>query len=317
MSFSVAIVGLPNAGKSTLFSVLTKKQVAIAPHIFTTIEPNIAKVPVPDEKLNFLAEILRPPKISPSYIEFIDVAGLVKGAHKGRGLGNQFLSYIMPCDVVLQVVRAFEDKNVEHPEGRIDPISDIEIINTEFEMKDKELLERHKKNVRPGLKCVRPGLTLLSEKPQIVLLNVSGSTNPELLSKVKSEFPKIPILSVDLKLEKELESLTPKEIEELKINSCLDKVITTSYNQLGLITFYTIAGLKEVRARTLKKGQTILEAADQIHSDFKKYFKKAQVLAFENFKKVKSWQEAKVKGLIKTVGKEYKVQDGDIIEIKI
>ncbi len=313
MSFSIGIVGLPNAGKSTLFSVLTKKQVAIAPHIFTTIEPNIAKVPVPDQRLNLLSEVLRPQKTLPAQIEFIDIAGLVRGAHQGRGLGNQFLSHIMTCRAILHVVRAFEDKTVQHTEDRIDPVADIEIINKEFEMKDQELLERHKtKNVRPGLT-----FPLLSKKPQILVLNTSGSEKTGLLQKIKKSFPAWPVLAVDLKLEKELESLDPKEIEELKISSRLDQIITVSYNQLGLITFYTIAGSKEISSRTLQKGQTILEAAQKIHSDFKEQFKKAEVLPFEDFAKVKSWQKAKAQGLIKIAGKDYQVRDGDIIEIKI
>lgn len=286
MSLSIGILGLPNVGKSTLFKALTKKQVDIANYPFTTIEPNTAVVPVPDENLNKLAEIFKPEKITPAVIKFVDIAGLVKGAHLGKGLGNQFLAKIRETDLLVEVVRAFEDKNVIHIENSIDSLRDIEIIK-------KELKEA-------GI-----------EKPIIYVFNVNSNSD----FKPPEEYPG---LIIPLKEELEISELSEKEKKELKIKNSglLDDLIKICYQFLDLITFYTIKGGKETRATKIKKGSNILKAAEKIHSDFKEKFIKAEVINCQNLIDLGSWQKAREKGLIKTEGKEYIVKDGDVIEFK-
>lgn len=273
MSFSVAIIGLPNSGKSTLFKALTKKQVAIASYPFTTIEPNVGIVNVPDERLKKIAEVVKPEKITETFIEFVDIAGLVKDSHKGEGLGNKFLSHIRPCDAIVQVVRAFKTSDIAE---EINPQRDIEIIETELLMKDQEI-----------------GDNVLTSKPKIYLFNTQNS----------AEFPKM-----NLKDEADMSELSEEEIKELGFKSHLDQLILSCYNILELITFFTIAGGKETKAWTLKKGSNILEAAGKVHTDFKERFIKAEVIP---------WQKLIEAGPWKTAGKEYLVQDGDIIEFKI
>lgn len=244
-------------GKSTLFKALTKKQVDIQNYPFTTIEPNAAVVSVPDERLDKLVEIFGPEKITPAIIEFIDIAGLVKEAHLGKGLGNQFLAKIRETNILVEVVRVFNDETVSHIEGFIDAKRDIEII-------EKELKEA-------GI-----------EKPIVYLFNSDNR-----------------IFMIDKK---------PVSIDEI-IGSC--------YQTLDLITFYTIKGGKEVRATKIKKGEGILSAAEKIHSDFKEKFIKAEVVGCDELIEVGAWQKAREKGLIRTEGKEYIVQDTDVIEFKI
>jgi len=294
MSFSVGIVGLPNVGKSTLFKALTKKEVDIASYPFTTISPNVGVVTVPDERLEKIAEIVKPEKITPTIIEFVDIAGLVKDAHKGEGLGNQFLAQIRNCDAVLEVVRAFEDQNVENVAGKIDPQNDIETIKTELELKDLESEEKE---------------NLLGKKPIIYLLNTND--------KSQYEGPKVDHLSMNLKDELEISELSESEKKELGMNSQLDRLILACYNTLDLITFYTIAGGKETRAWTLKRGSTAPEAGGKVHSDFKEKFIKAEIIPYQKLITVGSWQIAREKGLIQMEGKDYIVQDGDVIEFKI
>ncbi len=274
MSFSVGIIGLPNVGKSTLFKALTKKRVDIADYPFTTIDPNIGMVTVPDKRLKQIASIIQPKKTIETVIKFVDIAGLVKGAHKGEGMGNQFLSHIRPCDAVIEVVKAFGDSN---------PEQDIEIIKNELLMKDQEL----ENNV-------------LSSKPKIYLFNIKeDNTN---LPEIENS------LAIDLKTESEINDLSPEEIEELKIQSKLDELILACYNILDLITFFTTTGGKEVRAWTIKKGSDVIAAATKVHTDFAEKFIKAEVI---------SWQKLVESGSHVIVGKEYIVQDGDIIEFKI
>jgi len=277
MSFSVGIIGLPNTGKSTLFKALTKKQVAIADYPFTTIEPNVGTVAVPDERLEKIAQIVKPEKVTKTVIEFIDIAGLVKGAHKGEGLGNQFLSYIRPCDGVIEVVRCFDKNN--------NPEEDIKIIDNELKMKDQELNDN-----------------VLNSKPKIYLFNVKADRDP-----VSASWQR-PGLCINLKDEADMTDLSEVETKELGIKSQLDQLILACYNILDLITFYTIAGGKEARAWTLKKDSSILEAATKVHTDFAEKFIKAKVITWQEFLKSGSW---------KIVGKEYIVRDGDIIEFKI
>lgn len=292
MSFSVGIIGLPNTGKSTLFKALTKKQVAIADYPFTTIEPNVGTVAVPDERLEKISQIVKPEKTTKTVIEFIDIAGLVKGAHKGEGLGNQFLSYIRPCDGVIEVVRVFKTSNIRE---EINPEKDIEIIETELLMKDREI-----------------GDNVLTSKPKIYLFNTGNDR--ELFSENCSQRT---VLCINSKLEEEISELTPEELKELGIKSQLDQLILACYNVLCLITFFTITGGKEARAWTLKNGSNALEAADKVHSDFKEKFIKAEVINWQKLFEAGSWNKAKEIGWIKIAGKEYIIQDGDVIEFKI
>ncbi|OGZ17714.1 MAG: redox-regulated ATPase YchF [Candidatus Nealsonbacteria bacterium RBG_13_36_15] len=347
MSFSVAIVGLPNVGKSTLFKALTKKQVDIASYPFTTIDPNVGTVAVPDERLKKIAEVIKPKKVTPTIIDFVDIAGLIKGAHKGEGLGNQFLSCIKTCDLILEIVRDFKGKGVEHVTGEINPRQDIEIVETELLMKDLEmigsLLQKMERDSRAGdkkvikkkelLKTIRQGLSegkfisaiflskedkkeikeyqFLTLKPIIYVLNTDEESEE---NSIKASLSK---LTIDLKTEEEISELSELEIEELRLKSRLDQLILTCYNILDLITFYTTAGGKEARAWTLKKGKFVLEAASCVHSDFQEKFIRAEVIPWQNLVKIGSWPKAREKGEIKTVGKEYIVQDGDVVEFKI
>jgi len=344
MSFSVGIVGLPNVGKSTLFKALTKKQVKIANFPFTTINPNIGIVALPDERLKTIAEITKPPKITPTTIEFIDIAGLVKGAHKGEGLGNQFLAKIRECDAVLEIVRDFIKEDIEHIEKNIDPKRDIEIVKQELIMKDLETLGKvfskleeekkigNKEAVRKieVLKKIKKGLEekkkiielsfsdeenllikefqFLTQKPVIYLINIAGE---------QALKPELKHLALDLKLEEEVSELSEEELKELKLASQLDQLIKACYTVLDLITFYTIVGGKEARAWTIKKGTKCPEAGKCVHSDFEEKFIRAEVINWKSLAESGSWSKAKELGEIKTVGKDYVVQDGDVIEFKI
>lgn len=282
MSFSVGIIGLPNSGKSTLFKALTKKQVDIADYPFTTIDPNIGVVAVPDQRLKKIAEIVKPEKITPTVIKFVDIAGLVKNAHKGEGMGNQFLSHIRSCDAIIEVVRCFDEKN--------DPEKSIEIIDNELKMKDQEI-----------------GDNVLTSKPKIYLFNI----------KEKKDLPKLEnSLVIDLKLEEEASELSPQEIKELNIQIKLDQLILTCYNGLNLITFFTITGGKETKAWTLEKDSDIITGAAKVHTDFSENFIKAEVIQSEELIQIGSWNKAKELGKINLKGKEYIIQDGDILEFK-
>ncbi len=332
MSFSVGIVGLPNTGKSTLFKALTKKKVDIASYPFTTINPNVGVVEVPDKKLEKIASIVRPQKITNTVIEFVDIAGLIEGAHKGEGLGNQFLSRIKECDAIIEVIGAFKEKS--------DPKKNIQIIKNELLLKDIEIIEgiieklekkakEDKENIKeiellkrikestnqgkpiselnlpPEEKEAIKKYQFLTEKPIVYLFNTRGEIiNPD-------------YLNIDLKIEEEASDLSPSEILELGLQSQLDQIILSCYNILDLITFYTITGGKEARARILKRGSNTLLAAEKVHSDFRERFIKAEVISWQKLVGAASWSKARELGLIKTVGKEYIVQNGDIIEFKI
>lgn len=339
MSFSVGIVGLPNVGKSTLFKILTKREVKISPRPFTTIEPNIGQIPLPDERLEKISSLIKPEKTTPATIEFVDIAGLVKGAHKGEGLGNQFLSYVRNVELILIVVRAFEDLSVENVLGKINPKEEIDCLKTELLMKDLETIERIlskeekrkdfkkvellrklKENVERGIlisevefseseKELTKEFQFLTEKPIFFLINFDGKT--------KFEMPREDFLKINLKEEEELFSFSEEEKAELGIKSQIDQLIKNCYKKLNLITFYTIAGGKEVRAWTIKKDSPIQKAGGLIHSDFEKKFIKAEVINWRELIEIGSWTGAKEKGLIKTVGKDYQIKDGEIIEIKI
>jgi len=344
MSFSVGIIGLPNIGKSTLFKALTKKEVDIGPYPFTTIKPNHGIVTVPDERLKKISEIIKPEKTTPTIIEFVDIAGLVKGAHQGKGLGNQFLAHIRECDAILEIVRAFEDQNIEHVEKTINPERDIKIIKQELIMKDLETLEKIltklEKDARRGDKEIAKKLKILNkikeslyQEKKIIEQELSEE---ELLSIKEFQFltskPTIHVLNVknsqpepsiknslmlNLKIERELSELSESEAKELGFESKLDQLILACYDILYLITFYTVAGGKEVRAWTVKKGAKAPEAGRVVHSDFEEKFIRAEVIFWEELAKIGSWLKAREKGLIKTVGREHVVLDGDVIEFKI
>lgn len=351
MSFSVGIVGLPNAGKSTLFKALTKKEVDIAAYPFTTIHPNVGMVEVKDDKLEKIAKVVKPEKITPTVIEFADIAGLVKKAHQGEGLGNQFLSHIRNCDAILAVFRNFIDPNVEQITGEINPLNDYEIINTELLMKDLETLEHSLSKLEKELKtnkdaakkleilkkikeAVSSGSLIsdlnldakekelikeyrfLTAKPKINLINVNEKSSRSYPSKLDLHNFKKDLI-IDLKLEKELSELSQNEREELNMKTCLDKLILACYNILDLITFFTVKGGKEVKAWTLKKGSTSFEAANKVHTDFAQRFIKAEVIDWQELITTGSWLKARELGKIKTVGKDYLIQDGEIVEFKI
>lgn len=345
MSFSVGIVGLPNVGKSTLFKSLTKKPVDIAPYPFTTIHPNVGVVTVPDERLEKIAEVIKPERITPTVIEFVDIAGLVKGAHKGEGLGNQFLAQIRNCDAILEVVRAFADPNVENVLGEINPKKEAEIIKIELLMKDLETLENLMKKLEKDVKSkekkaikrltliqkIKNGVSqgklvseieltddekleikeyqFLTQKPIFYILNINGKTS-------NFNFP-FQHLAMNLKEEEEISELSESEIKELGYKSQLDQLITSCYTILDLITFFTVAGGKETRAWTLKKGLKAPQAGGVIHSDFEEKFIRAEVIPWGKLVEAGSWSKAREKGWLQIVGHDYIVKDGDVIEIKI
>lgn len=352
MSLSIGIVGLPNVGKSTLFNVLTKKGVEAANYPFCTIDPNVGVVKVPDFRLDKLAEISKPAKVIPTTIEFVDIAGLVAGASKGEGLGNQFLAHIRECDAICEVVRDFKDENVIHVEGRVNPAEDKETINTELILADlgtaekrldkirreaksgsKEiiantaLLERIFEHLSAG-KAVREmsfeeeemifvkTLNFLTIKPMIYLLNIDEGHSGDVLPGTKE-----PVIKVNVKLEEEIASLPEEDqaeyIKELGLEqSGLDKLIRSAYDTLGLQTFFT-TGADETRAWTIKKGTKAPQAAGVIHTDFLKGFVRAEVINWEKFVECGSEAKAKELGLIRTEGKDYIFQDGDVANFLI
>ena len=336
MNFSVGIIGLPNVGKSTLFKTLTQQEVDISNYPFCTIDPNVGVVKVPDERLDKIAEIVKPQKTTPTIIEFVDIAGLVKGAHQGAGLGNQFLAHIREVDAVVQVIRSFEAKDIKHIEDTLNIERDIDIVNAELMMKDLETLEKHlEKKELEVLKKIKQSLSegkmisqlnlnekeqilikhlnFLTAKPMIYLINSKG-TDDELQAIKALPDNTIPL---DLKLELECTELSAEELNELKLKPRIDVLIKTCYKILDLITFYTIKGGEEARAWTAKRGTLAPQAGGIVHTDFEKKFIRAEVINYNELIETASWAEAKKKGLIRTEGKNYLVKDGDIIEFKI
>ena len=359
MGLTAGIVGLPNVGKSTLFNAITKKNILAANYPFATIDPNVGIVTVPDKRLEFLEEKEVPERVIPTSYEFIDIAGLVKGASKGEGLGNKFLSHIREVDAICEVVRCFDDANITHVEGNVDPVRDIEIINLELifcdlevvenridkiekkaittkdkvALKEVEVLKKVKEALEKNIPARRLEYTeeedkilknysLLTKKPIIYMANVSEEdiiNGNEYVDKVieyaNNENAKVVMLSA--KVESELSELNEEDktlfLEDLGLKeSGLDRLINATYDLLGLATFFT-AGKDECRAWTFKKGMKAPECAGIIHSDFEKGFIRAEVTSFEDYKKYGGEKEAKENGKMRLEGKDYLMQDGDIV----
>jgi GTP-binding protein YchF len=351
---SVGIVGFPNAGKSTLFNALLSRQIApTAPYAFCTIEPNVGVVEVPDERLKALAQIDHPEKIIPAAVEFVDIAGLVKGAAKGEGLGNKFLAHIREVDVICFVLRAFESEKVDLA-GSVDPKTDLRNLQAELILKDLETIEKLQKakikeqndnskfKINNLLKKLIDGfnkgimgkdltldkaerefvkpLCLLTDKPYFIVLNVNEK-DLNGIEQTINQFEDWTVIPICAKVEAELADLSAEDKKEYLVSlglkkSGLERLIQTAYQHLGLISFLT-SGSKETRAWTIKKGTLAPQAAGVIHSDFEKGFIKAVVCSFKDYIDWGGWQKAGEKGKIRLEGKDYVVEDGDVIEFKV
>ncbi|NLO23204.1 MAG: redox-regulated ATPase YchF [Fibrobacter sp.] len=359
MGFKCGIVGLPNVGKSTIFNAITNAGAEAANYPFCTIDPNVGVVSVPDIRMEKIVASYKPRAIIPTVTHFVDIAGLVKGASQGEGLGNQFLTHIRECEAIMQVVRCFEDDNIVHVHNTVDPLRDVEIIETELLLKDLDSVEKklivEAKNARVGTPAAKlklnacetlkeeitkgisardligkdeyideliQDLALLTAKPIFYCANVNEDdvlTGNSYVEQLQAHAQKTgsEVLVLCGKIEEELSALEPEEKQEFLnelglLSSGLDAVIQKGYSLLGLRTYFT-AGEKEVRAWTFEAGWKAPACAGVIHSDFERGFIRAETLSFADFEKAGSWNAAKELGLVRTEGKEYEVQDGDIL----
>lgn len=355
---SLGIVGLPNVGKSTLFNALTNQAVLAANYPFATIDPNVGIVPVMDPRLDKLAELVKPAKVTPAVVEFWDIAGLVKGAATGAGLGNKFLSNIRNVSAIVHVVRAFQNDNITHVENRVDPVNDIELINAELILKDLETLERKVKELEGHSKTdsklipfhayflqmlshmnsgklanefahsqneeiekQRADMFLLTDKPMIFVINSEESKITENVEKLKPLLPtNSTVMGMDIKMEAEIAALPIEDRQEYLVELGLNepaiaRLTREAYNLLGLISYFT-AGETEVRAWTITKGMKAPQAAGVIHTDFEKKFIVADVVTYPDFISSGGWLEARQQGKVKLGGKDYVVQDGDVMVFK-
>lgn len=350
MALHVGIVGLPNVGKSTLFKALTKKSVDINNYPFCTIEPNVGIVKVPDARLDAVARMSSSKNVVPSVVEFVDIAGLVRGASEGEGLGNQFLATIREVDAIVEVVRVFGGDAITHVHDSVDPERDIEIIETELMLADMATVDKTLARldkaarggdkdataqralveaVRAALHAGKPARTvpydpahepsariiremcLLTSKPIIYVYNVSDTTAP-----LPPSLAARPHVVVDVKIEEELTAMTPEDAAELGMRSHLDELIVRSFDVLGLQTFLT-TGEAESRSWTIRKDATAPEAGAAIHNDFKNRFIRADVVDWKALCDAGSWAAARERGAVRTVGKDYVMRDGDVVEFKI
>jgi GTP-binding protein YchF len=363
MPLMTGIVGLPNVGKSTLFNAITRAGAESANYPFCTIDPNVGVVDVPDERLERLAEMFKPQRVVPTTFQFVDIAGLVKGASRGEGLGNKFLAHIREVDAIIHVVRCFEDENITHVDGRVDPEGDIETINLELVLADLESVERRlertsrqkksgdkeivkeheallklREGLAEGIPARRIGLSeeerervrhlnLLTFKKVLYAANVGEAdvADPDANPHVRTvrriaEAEGAGVIPICARLEAEIAELQEEDrrqfLEELGLKaSGLDRLVAAAYRLLGLITFFT-AGEKEVRAWTIREGTKAPQAAGVIHSDFEKGFIRAEVIAYEDLTAAGSMAQARERGLVRLEGKDYVVQDGDVMHFR-